>query len=148
MEEETATEDSIEARLTRLENGLAEMHDMVWNLSSAAVLDDDRQPYFAELARKRITGDRLQAVTLTILAILSRAEGEAPPVPKDPHLLERFPGLQQALAPESITPARAIELLGSVLGSALGSDEKGAIRLLEAHRRQGFGRRAHQELGL
>lgn len=134
--------EELRRRVEEQSQRIDELQDALHTLS-IAVQYRQNEPYLAFLAEHGIAGRRRVALNGVINGVLSRAQGDVPPLGQGAlaELVEDFPALAEAYLPEPIDGDEAVRIVGEVLGSGrLGK------QALEAHRARGLGREGHRAL--
>ena len=142
MPESSAELDELRCRIDEQSQRIEELQDALHTLS-VAVQYRQEEPYLAFQAEHGITGRRRIALNAAINGVLSRAQGHVRPLSSRVHeeLLEYYPALAKAYAPEPIDWDEAVRVVGEVLGS-----EHLGRQALEAHRARGMGQEGHRAL--
>lgn len=142
MSEPSAELDELRRRIDEQSQHIEELQDALHTLS-IAVQYRKEEPYLAFQAEHGITGRRRIALNGAINGVLSRAQGHVHPLGSRVHeeLLEDYPALTKAHAPESIDWDEAVRIVGEILGS-----EHLGRQALEAHRARGLGLEGHRAL--
>ena len=142
MSEPSAELDELRRRIDEQSQRIEELQDALHTLS-IAVQYRKEEPYLAFQAEPGITGRRRIALNGAINGVLSRAQGHVHPLGSRVHeeLLEDYPALAKAHAPESIDWDEAVRIVGEILGS-----EHLGRQALEAHRARGLGLEGHRAL--
>ena len=142
MPESSAELDELRRRVDEQSQRIEELQDALHTLS-IAVRYRKEEPYLAFQAEHGITGRRRIALNAAINGVLSRAQGHVHPLGSRVHeeLLEDYPALAKAYAPEPIDWDEAVRIVGEVLGS-----EHLGRQALEAHRARGLGLEGHRAL--
>lgn len=142
MPESSAELDELRRRVDEQSQRIEELQDALHTLS-IAVQYRKKEPYLAFQAEHGITGRRRIALNAAINGVLSRAQGHVNPLSSRvrEELLEDYPALAKAYAPEPIDWDEAVRVVGEVLGS-----EHLGRQALEAHRARGLGLEGHRAL--
>ena len=142
MSESSAELDELRRRVDEQSQRIEELQDALHTLS-IAVQYRKKEPYLAFQAEHGITGRRRIALNAAINGVLSRAQGHVNPLSSRvrEELLEDYPALAKAYAPEPIDWDEAVRVVGEVLGS-----EHLGRQALEAHRARGLGLEGHRAL--
>ena len=142
MPESSAELDELRRRVDEQSQRIEELQDALHTLS-IAVQYRKKEPYLAFQAEHGITGRRRIALNAAINGVLSRAQGHVNPLSSRvrEELLEDYPALAKAYAPEPIDWDEAVRVVGEVLGS-----EHLGRQALEAHRARGMGQEGHRAL--
>ena len=142
MSESSAELDELHRRIDEQSQRIEELQDALYTLS-IAVQYRKEEPYLAFQAEHGITGRRRLALNGAINRVLSRAQGHVHPLSSRvrEELLEDYPALAKAYAPEPIGWDEAVHIVGEVLGS-----EHLGRQALEAHRARGLGLEGHRAL--
>ena len=142
MPESSAELDELRRRVDEQSQRIEELQDALRTLS-IAVQYRKKEPYLAFQAEHGITGRRRIALNAAINGVLSRAQGHVNPLSSRvrEELLEDYPALAKAYAPEPIDWDEAVRVVGEVLGS-----EHLGRQALEAHRARGLGLEGHRAL--
>ena len=140
MPESSAELDELRRRVDEQSQRIEELQDALHTLS-IAVQYRKEEPYLAFQAENGITGRRRIALNAAINGVLSRAQGRVNPLSSRvrEELLEDYPALAKAYAPEPIDWDEAVRVVGEVLGS-----EHLGRQALEAHRARGLGLEGHR----
>ena len=142
MPESSAELDELRRRIDEQSQRIEELQDALHTLS-IAVQYRQEEPYLAFQAEHGITGRRRVALNAAINGVLSRAQGHVNSLSSRvrEELLEDYPALAKAYAPEPIDWDEAVRVVGEVLGS-----EHLGRQALEAHRARGMGQEGHRAL--
>ena len=142
MPESSAELDELRRRVDEQSQRIEELQDALHTLS-IAVKYRKEETYLAFQAEHGITGRRRIALNAAINGVLSRAQGHVNPLSSRvrEELLEDYPALAKAYAPEPIDWDEAVRVVGEVLGS-----EHLGRQALEAHRARGLGLEGHRAL--
>ena len=142
MSESSAELDDLRRRVEEQSQRIEELQDALHTLS-IAVQYRKEEPYLAFRAEHGITGRRRIALNGAINGVLSRAQGDVRPLGPGVRkkLLEDYPALAKAYAPEPIDYDEAVRIVGEILGS-----ERLGRQALEAHRARGLGPEGHRAL--
>ena len=142
MPESSAELDELRRRVDEQSQRIEELQDALRTLSKAVQYRKE-EPYLAFQAEHSITGRRRIALNAAINGVLSRAQGHVHPLSSRvrEELLEDYPALAKAYAPEPIDWDEAVRVVGEVLGS-----EHLGRQALEAHRARGLGLEGHRAL--
>lgn len=144
MLESSAELDELRRRIDEQSQRIEELQDALHTLSMAVQYRKE-EPYLAFQAEHGITGRRRVALNAAINGVLSRAQGHVNPLSSRvrEELLEDYPALAKAYAPEPIDWDEAVRVVGEVLGS-----EHLGRQALEAHRARGMGQEGHRALSI
>ena len=142
MLESSAELEELRRRIDEQSQRIEELQDALHTLS-IAVQYRQEEPYLAFQAEHGITGRRRVALNAAINGVLSRAQGHVNPLSSRvrEELLEDYPALAKAYAPEPIDWDEAVRVVGEVLGS-----EHLGRQALEGHRARGLGQAGHRAL--
>ena len=142
MPESSAELDELRRRVDEQSQRIEELQDALHTLS-IAVQYRKEETYLTFQAEHGITGRRRIALNAAITGVLSRAQGRVNPLSSRvrEELLEDYPALAKAYAPEPIDWDEAVRVVGEVLGS-----EHLGRQALEAHRARGLGLEGHRAL--
>ena len=142
MPESSAELDELRRRIDEQSQRIEELQDALHTLS-IAVQYRKEEPYLAFQAEHGIAGRRRIALNAAINGVLSRAQGHVRLLSSRVHeeLLEDYPALAKAYAPEPIDWDEAVRIVGELLGS-----EHLGRQALEAHRARGLGLEGHRAL--
>lgn len=142
MSESSAELDELRRRVEEQSQRIEELQDALHTLS-ISVQYRKEEPYLAFQAEHGITGRRRVALNGAINGVLARARRAARPLDlgASKALLEDYPALAKAYAPEPIDWDEAVRIVGEVLGS-----EHLGRQALEAHRARGLGLEGHRAL--
>ena len=144
MLESSAELEELRRRIDEQSQRIEELQDALHTLSMAVQYRKE-EPYLAFQAEHGITGRRRVALNAAINGVLSRAQGHVNPLSSRvrEQLLEDYPALAKAYAPEPIDWDEAVRVVGEVLGS-----EHLGRQALEAHRARGMGQEGHRALSI
>ena len=142
MSESSAELDELRRRIDEQSQCIEGSQDALHALSIVFQFRKE-EPYLAFQAEHGIAGRRRIALNGAINGVLSRAQGHVHPLGSRVHeeLLEDYPALAKAHAPESIDWDEAVRIVGEILGS-----EHLGRQALEAHRARGLGLEGHRAL--
>ena len=142
MSESSAELDELRRRIDEQSQRIEGSQDALHALSIAVQFRKE-EPYLAFQAEHGIAGRRRIALNAAINGVLSRAQGRVNPLSSRvrEELLEDYPALAKAYAPEPIDWDEAVRIVGELLGS-----EHLGRQALEAHRARGLGLEGHRAL--
>lgn len=107
-------ENLLKERIDQLESEITRLRELVMTLVGSVKYRKDK-PYWAYLAQSMTYGEKETELSLMLIGICRRLEGEEHPV-KPQTLCENNPLMQEAYSNDPMTEKEAIELLAQVVG--------------------------------
>nr|WP_211580258.1 competence protein ComFB [Mobiluncus mulieris] len=107
-------EEKFKTRIDQLESEVTRLKELVMTLVGSVQYRNDK-PYWAYLAQSMTYGEKETELSLMLIGICRRLEGEEQPI-KPKRLCENNSYMQEAYSNEPMTEKEAIELLAQVVG--------------------------------